>query len=45
MDTMTFPIENLEFPTVTLCPKDPRPDRWGLFVKIFDFFKMKCQKG
>ena len=33
---MTSPIEELTFPTVTLCPKQPDPDRWGPAIKLFD---------
>ena len=44
MDSMTYPIESLQFPAVTLCPKDSRPDRWGPFIKIFDHLEMNCIK-
>ena len=33
---LTFPIDKIVFPTVTLCPRDSRPDRWGSVIKIFD---------
>ena len=38
----TFPIEKVQFPTVTLCPKDSNPDRWGPTIKIFDNIKLTC---
>ena len=39
---LTFPIEDIVFPTVTLCPEDSRPDRWGSVIKIFDQLNTDC---
>ena len=39
---LTFPINKIVFPTVTLCPRDSRPDRWGSVIKIFDNLNTKC---
>ena len=39
---MTSPIEDLMFPTVTLCPKNPNPDRWGATIKLFDYMRQGC---
>jgi hypothetical protein len=41
---MTYPIEELTFPTVTLCPQDTNPDRWGATIKILDYVKRRCPK-
>ena len=30
------------FPTVTLCPENNSPDRWGPVIKVFDYLKRKC---
>ena len=38
----TFPIDKIVFPTVTLCPQDSRPDRWGSVIKIFDQLNTDC---
>ena len=40
LETLTYPIEELPFPTVTVCPRDSNPDRWGPTIKLFDFVKM-----
>ena len=40
---LTFPIEDIVFPTVTLCPEDSRPDRWGSVIKIFDQLNTDCE--
>ena len=42
IESMTSPIETLMFPTITLCPKNPNPDRWGPVVKLFDYMKQGC---
>ena len=39
VDTMTYPLEELTFPTVTLCPKNSNPNRWGPAIKILDMIK------
>ena len=39
---LTFPIDKIVFPTVTLCPQDSRPDRWGTVIKIFDQLNSDC---
>ena len=42
LETMTYPIEELTFPTVTLCPRNSKPDRWGPTIKLFDYMKKRC---
>ena len=39
---LTFPIDKIVFPTVTLCPQDSRPDRWGTAIKVFDQVNTDC---
>ena len=39
---LTFPLDEIVFPTVTLCPQDSRPDRWGSVIKIFDHLNTDC---
>jgi hypothetical protein len=40
--TLVYPIQKAEFPTVTLCPKNNNPDRWGPAIKIFDYLDRSC---
>ena len=42
LETLTYPIEELPFPTVTVCPRDSNPDRWGPTIKLFDFINRRC---
>ena len=42
IESITSPIEELTFPTVTLCPKNPNPDRWGPAIRIFDYMRRGC---
>ena len=42
IESVTSPIEDLMFPTVTLCPKNPNPDRWGATIKLFDYMRQGC---
>ena len=30
------------FPTITLCPENGSPDRWGPAIHVFDHLKRKC---
>ena len=39
---LVFPLDKIVFPTVTLCPRDSRPDRWGSVIKIFDHLNTDC---
>ena len=39
---LTFPLDKIVFPAVTLCPRDSRPDRWGSAIKIFDLLNTNC---
>ena len=39
---LTFPLDKIVFPTVTLCPRDSSPDRWGSVIKIFDQLNTDC---
>ena len=42
LETASFPIEKVEFPTVTLCPDSPNSDRWGATIKFFDYLNVIC---
>ena len=37
LDSISFPIEEVDFPTVTLCPKTLSSDRFGALIKAFDY--------
>ena len=37
LDSASFPIEKVEFPTATLCPKSSNSDRLGPVIKTFDY--------
>ena len=37
LDTTSFPIDEVEFPTVTICPKSSNPDRLGPMIKAFGY--------
>ena len=43
IESMTSPVEEIIFPSVTICPKSPNPDRWGPTIKMFDSIKRKCR--
>ena len=42
IESITSPIEDLNFPAVTLCPKNPNPGRWGPVIKLFDHVRRRC---
>ena len=44
-ETMIYPIEKVPFPTVTLCPQNTNPERWGSVIKIFDHMQRKCSEN
>ena len=41
--TLVVPIKNVAFPTVTICPKNSSPDRWGPVIKFLDHLNTTCQ--
>ena len=45
IESLISPVEDLKFPTVTLCPENPNPDRWGSAIKLFDHMKRKCDNN
>ena len=44
VETTTFPIEELDFPTITLCPKSFNSDRWGPTIKILNYLSLICEE-
>ena len=44
LDSTSFPIEKVEFPTITICQKSPNSERWGPFIKVFDHMNVVCPK-
>ena len=42
LESTFYPIEKVEFPTVTLCPKSSNSDRWRAVTKLFDYLDVKC---
>ena len=42
LETTSFPIEQVEFPTITLCPAISNSDRWGAAIKILDYIERIC---
>ena len=45
LDSTTFPIDEVEFPTVTLCPKSSHTNRGGPVIKVLDYMKVTCPVG
>ena len=43
LDSTTFPIDKVEFPTVTLCPQSLNTNRWGPVIKVLDYIKVNCK--
>ena len=42
METISYPIEKIEFPTVTLCPENSNAERFGPAIQVLDYFQRKC---
>ena len=43
VDTFDVPIEEIEFPAITLCPSPTlQPDNWALTEQVFNSFKFNC---
>ena len=42
VETLTHSIENVSFPTITICPQSFNSDRWGSTMKILDNFQRHC---
>ena len=45
IDSTRFPIEDVEFPTVTLCPQSSNTNRWGPVIKVLDYMNITCEVG
>ena len=45
LDSTTYPIEKVEFPTVTLCPQSLNTNRWGPVIKVLDYVNVTCPLG
>ena len=43
IDTVSYPVQNNPFPSVTVCP--PGRDRWAFIEKVFNQVKFQCYKG
>ena len=39
VETLAEPIDKIQFPAVTICPKNFNSDRWGPTLKILDFLR------
>ena len=42
LESTSYSVGNVDFPTVTLCSKSSNPDRWGPVMKIFDHLNVVC---
>jgi hypothetical protein len=42
VETTDYPIENIPFPTITLCRQDNDLNRFQLIANILDRFKFPC---
>ena len=43
VETTSHPITEVEFPTVTICPQDPDPNKWTLVMKALNQLDLHCQ--
>jgi hypothetical protein len=42
IETTDYPIENITFPTVTVCREENEPNCFEFVTKIFDYFPFPC---
>ena len=42
METTDYPVENITFPTVTVCRDENEPNCFEFVSKIFDFAEFPC---
>ena len=40
--TVVISIKDVVFPTVSICPRNSNPDRWGPVMKVLDHLELKC---
>ena len=45
VESISHPIEDVDFPTITLCNKSPNPQKWGFLVKLLDRLKIHCYQS
>ena len=39
---IVYSVKTSPFPTVTLCPENNSPDRWGPAIHVFDYLMRNC---
>ena len=37
VETIDYPVENIPFPAITICPEKNEPNCFEIITKIFDF--------
>ena len=42
VETTEFPVENISFPTVTVCREDNEPNCFEFLTKMADYIKFPC---
>lgn len=42
VETTDYPVENITFPTVTVCREDNEPNCFNFVTKIFDYLPFPC---
>ena len=42
VETTDFPVENIHFPTVTVCREDNEPNCFEFVAKLFDYIQFPC---
>lgn len=42
IDTISYPVQNVPFPAITVCP--PGLDRWAFLEKVMNYIKFQCYK-
>jgi hypothetical protein len=42
VETTDYPVENITFPTVTVCREDNKPNCFEFVAKMFDYVPFPC---
>ena len=43
VSTFFYPVTEMQFPTVTICPEEMEPDKWGFMRSLMNEIDYSCQ--
>ena len=45
VESFAEPVQTVQFPTITICPVNGEPDKWGFMRSVLNSFKLYCSNA